>query len=154
MYLNIFFSHSLPLIYLLSLSLSHTHTQSLYPHLICRLCAIGLVLLALNVLLMRYAFGKNPRTIGDIGDDSEYEALPSEGFSLRNVRMAIANFPAEFWLLCAFSFCTIGTLWPFIALSPDLWNSKWGRERELERERLCLLSLTHFRQHNLCYLHL
>ena len=56
--------------------------------------------------------------------------------------MAVANFPIEFWLICMISFCTIGTCWPFIALSPDLWNSKWGkrervggREKERERER-------------------
>ena len=44
---------------------------------------------------------------------------------MKALRSAIANFPFEFWILCLFSFCTIGTLWPFIALSPDLWNSKW-----------------------------
>jgi hypothetical protein len=60
--------------------------------------------------------------------------------SLRALRVAVDKMTPEFWLACLLNVLTVGTVWPFIALSPEFWASKWG-----ECVLSYLLSLSQFR---------
>ena len=44
----------------------------------------------------------------------------------RKMLSAIAAAPWSFWLLSAVDVCWCGSLWPFVALTPDMFHRKWG----------------------------